>query len=218
MGSGLVEFFHGVQVAVMLALMLNIVQFAWWSVKRDKTPKSHCERFLPVYIVLFSTVLIMVQPVSMLVIGSWASIDNCFFDGADFRAPCVVNSDCGSGMCLSTAFNCTGTPVPGIPGAVIDGSCTQLDADGVDCTIVGIDCSCGMDSNALVPNTTIGWVIQIGCTYFGFIVMFIGVFMATKLHKKIARKWHALRAPSVRRHGYSKAEYPRAQPAKKSST
>jgi hypothetical protein len=54
-------------------------------------------------------------------------------------------------------------------------------------------CVCGMDSNALVPNTTVGWCIQIFGTYGGFILMFCGVFEATQLHKKIMRKWRALR-------------------------
>lgn len=53
--------------------------------------------------------------------------------------------------------------------------------------------TCDMDSNALFPNTTKGVLIQIFCTYGGFVVMFCGVFEATGLHKKIMKKWHNLR-------------------------
>lgn len=210
MNSGLVEFFHGIQVAVMLALMLNIVQFAWWTVKRDKTKKSHCTRYGPVYLVLFSSLLVMIQPVSMLVIGSWKSIDNFFFDGGDFKKLCTANADCGSKMCLTNAFNCTGVTIA--PDVLLNGACTQLSADapGVNCTRADVMCSCGMDSSALLPNTTVGWMIQVFGTYLGFIIMFVGVTMATKLHKKIARKWRALRG--VRRAPQTKASnYPRAQ-------
>lgn len=195
---------------MMLALMLNIVQFSWWTVKRDKTPKSHCARYTPVYIIMFSAVLIMVQPVSMLVIGSWASVNNFFFDGADFNAPCLANADCGSNMCLSDAYSCVGTKYGKVQ---LNAVCTQLMAgdDGVNCTDAEVTCACGMDSNALIPNTTVGWLIQVLCTYLGFIIMFTGVFMATKLHKKIARKWRVLRSAASRPR--KKKEYPRAQPA-----
>merc|ERR1712232_510372 len=54
-------------------------------------------------------------------------------------------------------------------------------------------CVCAMNSNALVPNTTVGWCIQIFGTYMGFIFMFCGVFEATQLHVKIMRKWRKLR-------------------------
>ena len=63
------DFFHGVQVAIMFALMTNIVQFAWWKVK-GKKHLSHCARMRPVYLLLFATVLVCTQPVCMLIIGA----------------------------------------------------------------------------------------------------------------------------------------------------
>jgi len=74
-------------------------------------------------------------------------------------------------------------------------SCTrQTTPDDPTACVKGDEkCTCGMDSNALVPNTTIGWCIQILGTYLGFIFMFFGVFEATNLHKKILNKWRALR-------------------------
>jgi hypothetical protein len=67
-------------------------------------------------------------------------------------------------------------------------ACKLLDVDEKKC-----DCTCAMDSNALVPNTGIGLFIQIFCTYGGFALMFTGVFQATNLHKKIAAQWRQLR-------------------------
>lgn len=203
----------------MLALMLNIVQFAWWTVRRDKRPMSHCERYKPVYIIMLSTVLIMVQPVSMLVIGSWATINNFFFDGKPFGDYCESDSDCGATVCNSNAYDCSGGAYNGT--AQLDATCVQLNASSVmvDCTQQTDDfyCSCAMDTNALFPNTTTGWLIQVFCTYVGFIIMFTGVFMATKLHHKIARKWRSLRA-AQRRSGRKKQDYPRAQAAPAAAT
>lgn len=165
--------------------MFNIVQFGWWTVKRDKTPKSHMARFAPVYILFFAAILINVQPMCMLIIGSWG-LKNFFFDGADFGTSCLLDSDCGI-ECMSKAFDCS--------KSALTGSCDPLscvDAAGIP----GFDssaCTCSMNSNALVPNTTIGWMIQIFGTYFGFILLFIGVFWATKLHVKIAKQWADIR-------------------------
>jgi hypothetical protein len=128
--GGLVEFFHGVQVAIMLALMTNITQFAWWKVKTKKH-LTHWAQYGPVYLLLVASILVMIQPTCMLVIGSW-DLSNFFFDGDD-------------------------------------------------------------NTNALVPNTPIGIVIQIFGTYLGFLLMFVAVFWATQLHTKMMKKWNALR-------------------------
>lgn len=161
--------------------MLNVVQFAWWTVKRDKKKMSHCQRFSSVYILLLSSVLVCIQPFSMLVISSW-KIDNFFFDGGDKGMLCTLGSQCHSGSCISPSFNCDEKL----------GSCTQLmcgDA-GAD---AALPCECGLDSGALVPNTPIGWVIQVFGTYLGFVLLFIGVFSATKLHIKLKAKWMEVR-------------------------
>lgn len=149
--SSLVDFFHGIQVAITFALMTNVVQFAWWTRKGNRGKLTHCQRYGPVYVLMLSTCLVMVQPTCMLVISSWG-IDNFFFDGDS-------------------------------------------------------------NPNALVPNTETGWLIQIFCTYFGYILLFTGVFWATQLHKKFAKKWRQIRGirtvnktyrPSVTEVGRSK--------------
>ena len=132
----LVDFFHGIQVAITLALMTNIVQFGWWTCKkRRKNAKSHWDCYWSVYVLLLSTCLVLVQPTSMLVISSF-KLDNWFFDGDS-------------------------------------------------------------NPNALVPNTTTGWMIQIFCTYLGYLLMFIGVFGTSKLHLKLRKKWREIRHGSV---------------------
>lgn len=176
---GLVDFFHGLQAAIMLTVMLNVVQFAWWTVKRDKKKMSHCSRFGAVYLLLVSTVLVCTQPFCMLVISSW-KFDNWFFDGGDFGVVCTLGSECGSGSCVSPSFSCDD-----IKGSCVGLMCGDDGAAG--------PCTCGLDSGALVPNTTLGWIIQVFGTYLGFILLFIGVFSATKLHIKLKNKWNELR-------------------------
>jgi hypothetical protein len=201
----------------------------------------------------------------MLVIGSWESMPNFFFDGGDMGATCVQNSGCHSGMCdaseagtdqllndywqqagcnkdswkdvatyvspLTTAgdgslmmgsdilksftniCNTTSDPLnlacrtgstakcgKGTPSPAIDPlqPLANFDTSTCACSILKVpdaacDCTCAMDSNALVPNTGIGLFIQIFCTYGGFALMFTGVFQATNLHKKIAAQWRQLR-------------------------
>lgn len=119
----------------MMTLMTNIVQFAYWNVQKKRKGKGHWHMYKPVYLLMVATVLVMVQPTCMLVIGSW-NLTNFFFEN---------------------------------------------------------DPNLGGSGSALVPNTVIGWMIQIFGTYLGFACMFVGVCQATMLHHKIAAKWKAIR-------------------------
>lgn len=47
--------------------------------------------------------------------------------------------------------------------------------------------------NFLFPNTLLGWMVQIFCTYLGYLFMFIGVCQTTQLHKKLGKKWRQAR-------------------------
>ena len=59
--GGLVAFFHGVQVAVMMSLMTNILQFAWWKLKKKKG--THWQRKGPLWILLLASIMVLTQPV-----------------------------------------------------------------------------------------------------------------------------------------------------------
>lgn len=95
--GGLVAFFHGVQVAVMMSLMTNILQFAWWKLKKKKG--THWQRKGPLWILLLASIMVLTQPVCMLVVGSWENMPNFFFDGGDTGKACLANGDCGSKAC-----------------------------------------------------------------------------------------------------------------------
>jgi len=149
--TSLVDLFHGLQVAIMLALMTNILQFAWWKCKAKKgIPEGHWNRYGPCYLLMIATVLVLIQPTSMLVIGAYGSDDD--------------SVDCATGE--------TTTKHHGMNNFFFQGD----------------------DANYVVPNTTVGILIQVFGTYVGFMFMFTGVVWATNLHKKIAKKWKAIRA------------------------
>lgn len=99
--GGLVAFFHGVQVAVMMSLMTNILQFAWWKLKKKKG--THWQRKGPLWILLLASIMVLTQPVCMLVVGSWENMPNFFFDGGDTGKACTANSECGSKACDPSA-------------------------------------------------------------------------------------------------------------------
>lgn len=71
------EFFHGFQVALMGIIMTNMTQwiFAKCKAKRSSLPSTtwseHFVKWRPVYLMCLSTVMVMFQPISILVIGSW---------------------------------------------------------------------------------------------------------------------------------------------------
>merc|ERR1719379_1409006 len=67
-----ISFFHGLQVAIMMAVMLNIVQYAYWTVlSKRKRVQGHWAKFGPVYILAVASVLVNTQPMMILTIGSW---------------------------------------------------------------------------------------------------------------------------------------------------
>lgn len=83
------DFFHGIQVAVTFAMMTNITQFAWWTCKRNRKG-THLQKYLPVYLLLISTILVNIQPLLMLVFSSWPCADP-YNDATPPLSPCVEN-------------------------------------------------------------------------------------------------------------------------------
>lgn len=76
------DLFHGLQVAIMLALMTNILQFSWWKCKAKKV-EGHWNKFGPCYLLIIATILVMIQPTSMLVIGSYQDDDTLIICNED---------------------------------------------------------------------------------------------------------------------------------------
>lgn len=186
--GGLVDFFHGVQVAVMLMLMTNILQFAWWTCKKGRKGHGHWHMFRPVYIILLSTPMVLLQPVCMLVIGSWICKGSFSADQLNHGVTPCPNETPQDG--------CHGYFLP--DGTYSDPSSTSarvgsMFVDGCSDSMKNFFFDGGADSNALTPNTTVGWCIQIFGTYLGFILMFVGVAQATQIHQKLLRKWRSIR-------------------------
>eukprot|EP01065_Artemidia_motanka_P035600 TRINITY_DN43508_c0_g1_i1.p1 TRINITY_DN43508_c0_g1~~TRINITY_DN43508_c0_g1_i1.p1 ORF type:complete len:154 (+),score=33.51 TRINITY_DN43508_c0_g1_i1:324-785(+) len=78
--ESLITFFHGLQVAIMMTIMTNLTQFVWHTCGwRRKNEPTHWLRWRPVYVMLLSTVLVNVQPMSILIIGSWGIVPNIYW-------------------------------------------------------------------------------------------------------------------------------------------
>jgi len=186
----------------MFALMTNIVQFAYWNVQKKRKKQGHWYMYKPVYILLVSTVLVLIQPTSMLIIGSWICDGTFSADQLQNVNACKVQGK-GAGFCDAT----TGKWVGSFDGSgnFVGGGVNSTDVSQYIAMTEGTYYSDGCNpdmknwffdggvSNALVPNTTTGWMIQIFGTYLGFILMFVGVCQATMLHHKIMNKWAAIR-------------------------
>lgn len=196
--GGLVSFFHGVQVAVMLMLMTNIIQFAYWSVKRTRRGKGHWHQFRPVYLITLATPMVLLQPVCMLVIGSWICDGYFSADQLDDSITACTSSSVPFNGTTVNDVTCNGYYQPdGTFSNQLDGVVSWSSghgwATGCSDSMKNFFFDGGVNSNALTPNTVGGWMIQIFGTYLGFIIMFIGVCQATLLHVKIIKKWKAIR-------------------------
>jgi len=140
-----IELFHGLQVAIMLTVTGNIVQYAYWTVlSKRRNVEGHWNKFQPVYLLILAAILVNVQPLMILIIGSFhPSGDECKAHPQEW--PCT---------------------------------------------------NCFWDSkatNSFFPNRVQGWLIQIFCTYLGYILLIAGVFQATDMVAKMRRQWRQAR-------------------------
>lgn len=183
----------------MLVLMTNIVQFAYWNVQRmrkkdsEGKPASHWYKYRPVYLLLVAMVLVNVQPMCMLIIGSWIC------DGA-FTADQVDLSKWAANNFTGNYYTADGT-FHAVNAANLTALITEqkgaAEPDGCSPSMKNFFFDNAANPSAVVPNTAIGWVIQIFGTYLGFILMFVGVCQATMMHHKIAKKWSEVRGRQV---------------------
>lgn len=148
--ESLIAFFHGFQVAVTMTVMFNIVQYGYWTVlNKRRNVKGHWNKFGSVYILLAAAILTLVQPIMILIIGSWS----------------------GSVDCKHTKDKYL--PDPRWP-------CTN--------TFWTNDAK-----NTFFPNRWQGWMVQIFCTWGGYLLMMVGVFQVTDMVKKLKKQWATAR-------------------------
>jgi len=175
-GTGAVDFFHGFQVAIMLTIMFNLVQFIYWRCKQ--TRRGSClQVHRPTLLMLLSAVMTNFQPMAILACGSWKLI--C--------CPCDL---------IGAEANCTSTgrSMPPWPNSKNpDGSQMYRQCHGNGNWFWAED-HCTGEELALFPNKASGWVIQIVLTWGGFIVMFMAVMEAMQLGKKLKNKWRTIRS------------------------
>lgn len=177
-GTGWVDFFHGLQVAIMLAIMLNLLQFVWWRCKQSRTG-TVWQVHAPTFWTLLAAILVNIQPMLILIIGS-------------FKLCCAHCQDLG----LATDCTTSGYTYP--PWAGSHGNPPAMRECSAPGGNVFWDVSyCTGKNYAIFPTVASGWAIQICCTWVGFVFMFIGVFQATQLHVKLAKKWRTIRRQRV---------------------
>jgi len=165
-GAGSVDFFHGFQVALMMTIMFNLVQFVYWRCK------AMGRNQFPTLLMLVSAIMTNFQPMAILVVGSWKLLCCACVD--------ITNPPDASCTASGRSFPPWGTEY------------RQCHGDG-NWFWTGTHDRCQGELLALFPNQWKGWVIQIVATWGGFVVMFVSVMMATQLHLKIQKRWRAVR-------------------------
>lgn len=169
-GTGMVDFFHGFQVALMMTVMLNLVQFVWWRCKQSR--RGTClQVHTPTIWTLVSAILVNIQPMWILIIGSW-------------KLCCGTNAQMG--------FNLSQNPSGYSFAPWAGGAPRPCSAPGGN---VFWDVSyCGGTELSTFPTVASGWAVQIIFTWGGFVCMFIGIMQATQLHVKLRKQWRQVRA------------------------
>jgi len=170
-GSASVSFFHGLQVALMLTIMFNLVQFVFWRCKQ--TRRGTCwQVHEPTFWTLVSAILTNVQPMLILITGSWMMC--C--------APCAE---------LKLEDKCAKAGITRTFPPFGNGDLRECSGNG---NLFWDDSYCTGAKLATFPTKASGWVIQVLCTWGGFCFMFVGILQATQLHKKVVKRWRAIRS------------------------
>eukprot|EP00929_Paragymnodinium_shiwhaense_P000989 TRINITY_DN101200_c0_g1_i1.p1 TRINITY_DN101200_c0_g1~~TRINITY_DN101200_c0_g1_i1.p1 ORF type:complete len:201 (-),score=35.90 TRINITY_DN101200_c0_g1_i1:440-1042(-) len=172
-GSGVVDFFHGFQVALMMTIMFNLTQFVYWRCKMSRQG-SFLQVHTPTLYTLLATIMVNIQPMWILAIGSWHLC--C--------APCET---------FGYKPGCTSTGST-YPVWAKD----EYRTCNIDGNVFWDSSYCTGKQYATFPVKASGWAVQIICTWGGFVFMFVGVLQATQLHRKMAKKWRELRRGGTR--------------------
>lgn len=171
-GSGMVDFFHGFQVALMMTVMFNLTQFVWWRCKQSR--RGTClQVHAPTLWTLAASILVNIQPMWILIIGSW-------------KLCCGTVEQMGLTKAQNQGHEYSYGPWPTSPDV------------GRPCEHPGNvfwDVSyCGGTKLSTFPTVASGWAVQIIFTWGGFVCMFVGILQATQLHVKLRKQWRVARA------------------------
>jgi len=183
-GAGIVDFFHGFQVALMMTVMFNLTQFVWWRCKQSR--RGTClQVHTPTLWTLLSTIFVNVQPMWILIIGSFSLC--C----GECDAVGVPSAGCGGGpecQCPENghSFPPFGDGLPR-PCSIHQGWSSNAGNAFWDQSY------CTGNNLSTFPVQPLGWFVQIFFTWGGFIFMFIGILQATQLHVKLKKRWRAAR-------------------------
>jgi hypothetical protein len=186
-GAGMVDFFHGFQVALMMTVMLNLTQFVYWRCVQSR--RGSCwNKYNPVLWTAISAIMVNVQPMMILIMGSWhlnccpiAAIYGC----DDPTSPSFSQSD----KTICDEYQGTRTYPP-----FGNGKPRPCTGDG---SWFWSSEYCYGQMLPTFPNKGFGWFIQVAFTWGGFVFMFVGILQATQLHRKFLNKWRAVRRSSA---------------------
>lgn len=168
----MVDFFHGFQVALMMTVMLNLTQFVWWRCNQSR--RGSClQKHTPTLITLLSAILVNIQPMWILIIGSWGLC-------------CNYNSAFG----FTDEQNPSGYSYPPWPSTPDDPRPCNSPGGSVFWDVS----YCSGQKLSTFPTVGSGWAVQIICTWGGFVLMFVGIVQATQLHVKLRKQWRQVRA------------------------
>jgi hypothetical protein len=170
-GTGMVDFFHGFQVALMMTVMLNLTQFVWWRCKQSR--RGSClQVHTPTLWTLASTILVNIQPMWILIIGSW-------------KLCCGTNAQMGFNDTTNPA-GWSYAPWPSDPN-------TPRPCSAPGGNVFWDNSYCTGQRLSTFPSVASGWAVQIVFTWGGFVCMFIGILQATQLHVKLKKQWRLAR-------------------------
>jgi len=164
-----------------MTVMFSVVQYAYWTcLSRRQKVTGHWAKFGPVYILLVAATMVTVQPMMILIIGSWYPKDG---------PPAYADTVLSAAGVKPVVYKYPELHDFYAAHPELAGTC-KLTPDAWPCTNAFWNPSA---TNSFFPNQTSGWLIQIFCTYVGYILLVVGVVQATDMMGKMRRTWRMAR-------------------------
>lgn len=186
--TGAVKFAHGFQLVVNVAMTTNIIQYVY-SKCSELRGGPHFSRWMPFYLMLLASVLMILQPLSIFIMDSWGC------DGL-FTAD-QISTDVQ--LCSKRDSQGQLRP-PGCTGYYeMDGSFTSTATSGVSASASSgypSGCSDGFSQwmgTQVAMHYRISQLVNCGL-YTGFTCMFVALLSATGIISKVRRQWGDVRA------------------------
>jgi len=193
--TGAVKFAHGFQLVVNVAMTTNIIQYVY-SKCSELRGGPHFSRWMPFYLMLLASVLMILQPLSIFIMDSWGCAGQFTADQITTDVQLCTSRDAHGQLRPSGCSGYYEMDGSYTSGYYPDGEAAASGVSAAASSGYPSGCSDGFNEWMGTPvamHYRISQLVNCGL-YTGFACMFVALLSATGILSKLRRQWGAVRA------------------------